>query len=144
MHDKTMSNLGKSAESKDILKFLSPFSTATDTFTPQKIFPSALDCCFYTEGKPYADEILGNEQIIRTFDGTAVDKFIAVCQPKTGNVGNIKQLFENYKDKFIGLKFHPNGAELPADSKLYDSYLDFAAEKGVPCLFHSDRTFDTI
>lgn len=144
MHDKTIAKLGGSAVAGDILKFLSPFSTATDTFIPQKIFPSALDCCFYKEGKPYADEILGNEQIIRTFDGTAIDKFIAVCQPKTGSVENIERLFKNHKDKFIGLKFHPNGAELPADSKLYDSYLDFAAEKGVPCLFHSDRTFDKI
>lgn len=144
MHDKTIENLGKSAVADDILKFLSPFSTATDTFIPQKIFPSALDCCFYDNGKPYASEIIGNEQIIKTFDGTAVDKFIAVCQPKTGTVENIKQLFEKHKDKFIGLKFHPNGAELPADSKLYDSYLDFAAKKGIPCLFHSDRSFDII
>lgn len=144
MHDKTVADLGKSAVAKDILKFLSPFSTATDTFFPQKIFPSALDCCFYKNGQPYANEIVGNEKIIKTFDGTAIDKFIAVCQPKTGAIDNIKQLFEKYKDKFIGLKFHPNGAELPADSILYDSYLDFAAKKGLPCLFHSDRTFDTI
>lgn len=144
MHDKTIENLGKSAVAGDILKFLSPISTATDTFIPKKIFPSALDCCFYNNGNPFANEIIGNEQIIKTFDGTAIDKFIAVCQPKTGTVENIKQLFENHKDKFIGLKFHPNGAELPADSTLYDSYLDFAAKKGIPCLFHSDRTFDTI
>lgn len=144
MHDKSIENLGKSADINKVLKFLSPVNTATDTFIPQKIFPSALDCCFYKDGKPYADEILGNEQIIKAFDGTAVDKFIAVCQPKTGKVENIKQLFKNHKDKFVGLKFHPNGAELPADSKLYDSYLDFATEKGLPCLFHSDRTFDTI
>ncbi len=144
VHDKPFSRLGKNAVADDILKFMTPISVGEDTFIPQKLFPSSLDCCFYTNGKPYANEIVGNEQILKTFDGTIIDKFIAVCQPKTGNVDNIKQLFENHKDKFIGLKFHSNGAELAADSSLYDPYLDFAAKKGLPCLFHSDRTFDTI
>lgn len=143
-HDKSLDRLGKSAVVSEVTKFLKPFSTETDTFIPQKIFPSALDCCLYVLGDPYADEISGNKQIIEAFGGTEVDKFIAVCQPKTGSVKNIKKLFKEYKDKIIGLKFHPNGAELAADDKLYDSYLNFASKKGLPCLFHSDRTFDKV
>ena len=36
-----------------------------------------------------------------------------------------------------GLKFHPQGLMLNADSELYDDYLNLAAEKKLPVLFHS-------
>ena len=144
-HDKPFNKLGLKADSDDILKFLNkPMQSQNtkDTFVVTKMFPSSLDCCFMKQPdiKPYADEIKGNEAILKTFEGTKVKEFLAVCQPKTGSVDNIRQLFKNNPDKFIGLKFHPEGLELEADSELYDSYLQFAKEKNIPCLFHSDRT----
>ncbi len=145
-HDKTMEKRGVGANSSDILKFLNKsFESDGDTFTVTKMFPSALDACFNdkTTGKPYAGEIKGNEAIIKTFEGTNIKKFLAVCQPKSGNVRNIEELFKKHPNKFIGLKFHPEGLELRADSSLYNPYMQFASKYKLPCLFHSDRTFTT-
>lgn len=143
-HDKPIEKLGKSANEQDLLKFTRKnIEIDGDVFVPSKIIPTSLDCCFYKDGKPYAEELNGNEDILKSFSNTSIKNFYATCQPKTGSVENIEKLFEKYPDKFVGLKFHPNGAELEADNLLYDSYLEFAKKKGLPCLFHSDRSVDT-
>lgn len=146
-HDKSFNKQGLLADSSDITKFINKeIKAGEDTLTVTKMFPSALDCCFIDKNKnpqiPYADELKGNENILKTFEGTDVKEFLAVCEPKHGSADNIKNLFSKYPDKFIGLKFHPNGQELEAGSNLYDPYMQFAKENNLPCLFHSDRSFD--
>ncbi len=139
-HDKPLEKMGSNASSFDVLKFMNkPFESNGDTFTVKKMFPSSLDACFYDEltGKPYLDESKGNEAVLKTFENTDVKEFLAVCQPKDGSVENIEKLFKNHPNKFIGLKFHPEGLKLEADSALYDPYLEFAKEHKIPCLFHS-------
>ena len=132
----------RKATSGDTTRFMKEYQIDGDTFVLNKIIPSSTDCLIYQNGKPLADEISGNSKILKTYKNTSVSDFLAVCQPKTGNVENIRQLIEKTPKSFVGLKFHPNLSELPADSALYDSYLEFAKEKKLPCLFHSDRSFD--
>lgn len=132
------------ATSSDATRFMKEYQVDGDTFVLNKIIPSSMNCLVYQNGKPLANEIQGNTDILKTYENTSVSDFLAVCQPKTGSVENIKQLLENNPDKFVGLKFHPQFSELEADSDLYDSYLEFAKEKKLPCLFHSDRTFDMV
>jgi predicted TIM-barrel fold metal-dependent hydrolase len=67
---------------------------------------------------------------------------LAVCQPKTGSIDKIKQLFEENPDKFIGLKFHPDGHELIASDVKYEPYLKFAQKEKLPCLFHCGIGWD--
>ncbi len=143
VHDKDIVT-NEPAKSIDTTKFLKEYQADGDTFVLKQIIPSSSDCLMSEGGKPLADEIVGNSGILKTYENTPVRDFLAVCQPKTGNVENIKKVIDENPNSFVGLKFHPNMSELPADSELYDSYLRFANEKKLPCLFHSDRTFDTI
>ncbi len=143
VHDKDINSKAKSV-SADTTRFLREYQVGGDTFVLKQIIPSSMNCLVHENGKPIADEIVGNNEILKTYKNTPVSEFLAVCQPKTGNVENIRQLIDENPNKFVGLKFHPNMSELPADSELYDDYLSFAKEKKLPCLFHSDRTFDKI
>ena len=143
VHDKDI-DVKTPAKSIDTTKFLKEYQADGDTFVLKQIIPSSADCLLSQDGKPLADEIAGNSKILKTYENTPVCDFLAVCQPKTGNVENIRQLIDENPDKFVGLKFHPNMSELPAESELYDDYLSFAKEKKLPCLFHSDRSFDKV
>ncbi|MCQ2754215.1 MAG: amidohydrolase family protein [bacterium] len=82
------------------------------------------------------DELEGNKEILKIAENNPKIAPLAVCQPKTGSVENIKKLFDENPNKFVGLKFHPDGHEIMATSNLFDPYLMFAQEKNLPCLFH--------
>lgn len=64
-------------------------------------------------------------------------KPLLVCQPNISqNPKIIEKLLKDYEE-FVGLKFHPECMKLPADSSLYDSYLELAEKFNKPCLYHS-------
>jgi len=82
------------------------------------------------------DELSGNMEMLNIAKNNSKIAPLAVCQPKTGSVDNIKKLFKENPNKFIGLKFHPDGHEIIASSELFDPYLKFAQKQKLPCLFH--------
>lgn len=102
-----------------------------------KVIISNLDCIKEENGKPLADELSGNLQLLAECKDNPRAAALAVCQPKTGNVANIKKLFAENPGGFVGLKFHPLNSGLIASNDNYIPYLKFAQEKGLPCLFHS-------
>lgn len=107
----------------------------------EKMIVSNLDCI----GKyDVLDEIEGNKKLIEIAKNNPKISVLAVCQPHitNGDVSKIEQLFKENPNSFVGLKFHPRNMELEADNKLYDDYLNFAKRYKLPCLFHSDKTFD--
>lgn len=64
-------------------------------------------------------------------------KALAVCQVnKTSDTTVIRKLLEE-NPEFIGLKIHPECMKLPANSEMYDKYLELAREFKKPCLYHS-------
>ena len=64
-------------------------------------------------------------------------KPLLVCQPNIPENGeNTRKILEKHPE-FIGLKFHPECMKLPANSDLYNKYLDLAREFKKPCLYHS-------
>ena len=86
------------------------------------------------------DEITSNLDMINKYKEDKFFAVMAVCQPsKTGgSAKNIKKLLKEYPNSICGLKFHPQGLLLNADSSLYDDYLRFAETNKLPCLFHSE------
>jgi len=99
----------------------------------EKMLISNLSCI---EEKGMLDEIAGNMEILDSIKNDSKYIPLAVCQPKTGSVENIKKLFSENPDSFVGLKFHPDGHKIFASDKLFDPYLRFAQSKKLPCLFH--------
>lgn len=85
------------------------------------------------------DEIQANIDMINKHKENPIYEVMAVCQPtKTkGKADNIRKLIKENEGIIAGLKFHPQGLMLNADSELYDDYLNLAAEKKLPVLFHS-------
>lgn len=83
------------------------------------------------------NELDGNKELLKAINGN--DKFIPLisCNPKTGSVENIKKLFNEYKGKFAGLKFHPDAGEYFATDDIVKPYMQFAQEKKLPCVFHT-------
>ncbi len=100
--------------------------------TIEKMFVSDLDVLHSQKG-----EYEGNKAILETFKDSNKYELIASCSPKDGDISNIKRLFEENPNKFIGLKFHPDIQELELSDKKYEPYIKFASEKNLPCLFHS-------
>lgn len=90
------------------------------------------------------DELAGNRQILSMASQNSKIAPIAVCQPNLtgGDAKNIEKLLTENPRKFVGLKFHPKCMELAADSNLYDQYLSLAEKHNLPCLFHTDKTYD--
>lgn len=86
---------------------------------------------------PYHDEISANKKLLKTFKDIKQALLFAVCEPRHGNPKNIKLLLHQNKNKFVGLKFHSEANQVPANSELYDGYLELAKEFDLPCLFHS-------
>lgn len=107
-----------------------------------KVIVSNLDCLKEENGFPLMDEIKGNKTLLDQCKGNPRTAVLAVCQPKTGNVENIKKLFRENPKGFVGLKFHPLTSGLIASDSRYVPYLKFAEEKGIPSLFHSQVNVD--
>ncbi len=103
----------------------------------EKIIVSTLECIKTTpDGNPLMNEIKGNLRLLEECANYPKAFPIAVCQPKTGSVKNIINLFKNHPGKFIGLKFHPDNHKLIASDDKYKPYLKFAQEHNLPCVFH--------
>jgi len=107
----------------------------------EKVIVSNLDCI---NPSIMQDEFVGNSDLLALIKNNPKFEALAVCQPNVtgGDITKIKKLFEKNPSSFVGLKFHPQLMQLPADSFSYDNYLDFAQKHQLPCLFHSDKTYD--
>ena len=107
----------------------------------EKMLVSSADCLGETN---VLDEITGNRKLLEMIAVNKNYAALAVCQPNLtqGDTSKIKSLLNQNPKQFVGLKFHPREMKLPADSLLYDKYLELAQEYNLPCLFHSDQSFD--
>lgn len=107
----------------------------------EKILISNLDCI---GRENVADEFNGNSRLLTLIKGNSKYAPYAVCQPNItrGNISLIKKLFVENPNSFIGLKFHPKEMCLSANNVAYDNYLKFAHKYNLPCLFHSDKSYD--
>ena len=83
------------------------------------------------------NEYEGNKLALETFKNNEKYSLLASCNPKDGEISNIKKLFKDYPSGFVGLKFHSDIQQLDLDNKKYEPYLEFASKKKLPCLFHS-------
>lgn len=83
------------------------------------------------------NEFEGNKLTLETFKNNDKYALLASCNPNEGEISNIKKLFKEYSKGFVGLKFHSDIQQLDLSSKKYEPYLEFASEKKLPCLFHS-------
>ena len=114
--------------------------------TVEKIIISNLDCMVNKSTTDkiefFSDEITGNKKILEICSKNSKFSALATCQPTYGNIDNIKKIFEETPDKFIGLKFHPEQINLAANNPAYEPYMEFAKEKNLPCLFHSGNSYD--
>ena len=117
-----------------------------DTFTKEpikasggdvvdKMLVSSLDCL---SSAGQTDEYSANKKLIDSIKGRPQYAAIASCDPKGGSVENIKRLFDENPNSFLGLKFHPSGGGYFASDKALDPYLKFAQERKLPCLFHCE------
>lgn len=86
---------------------------------------------------PFLDEKEANKKLYKAFSDYPKALLYAVCEPRHGNAQNIREILTKYKKKFVGLKFHPEANQVPANSELYDPYMKLAKEFDLPCLFHS-------
>ena len=82
------------------------------------------------------EEFEGNKMLLNTFKNDNNYSLIASCNPKNGKVDNIKRLFNEYPNNFLGLKFHPDIQQLELSDYRYNAYMEFASQKQLPCLFH--------
>ena len=82
-------------------------------------------------------EFEGNKNLAEMLKGNKNYTLLASCNPKTGDVKNIKQLFKKYPNEFMGLKFHSDIQQLALSDKKYEPYMEFATKNNLPCLFHS-------
>lgn len=99
--------------------------------TVEKILVSDIDVLHGVKS-----EYQGNTETKKLFENDTHYELFASCNPKNGNVENIKKLYREHS--FIGLKFHPQIQELELSSSKYTPYLEFANEHKIPCLFHSE------
>ena len=115
--------------------------------TVEKVIVSNLDAMVHKKNENGVIEFLSNEidankKLLEVAKNNPKIAAIATCQPRYGNVDNIKKLFEENPNKFIGLKFHPEQLGIAADNEAFKPYMKFAQEKKLPCIFHSGNTFD--
>lgn len=98
--------------------------------------------CLGKEG--ILDELTGNRQLLSWVSENSKFAPLAVCQPNLtgGDVASMELLLKENPNKFAGFKFHPKCMELPANDASYDNYLNLAEKYNMPCLFHTDKTFD--
>lgn len=135
---------GKWGESNFGVEALDSFikTPLTNGDTVEKMIVSNLDCI---DNNGILDEISGNKKLLQMIDKNPAYAPLAVCQPNltNGDSAHIETLLKENPKKFVGFKFHPKSMKLNADSNLYDKYLEIASKHNLPCLFHSDKTFDT-
>lgn len=110
--------------------------------TIETVIVSNLDCMTRKDGGFYSDETVGNKRLLELAAKNPKIAPLATCQPGYGDVENIRKLVKENPGKFVGLKFHPEQLNIPANDCRYNAYMDFAKEMKLPCLFHSARTFD--
>lgn len=101
--------------------------------TIEKMIVSNLSCI---EKNGMKNELEGNLEMLDIAQINHKIAPLAVCQPRTGSIQNIRKLFNENPGKFVGLKFHPDGHEIMATDDLFTPYLKFAQQKKLPCLFH--------
>jgi len=133
------------------------YTSGIDTFTKQslpngdnieKVVVSNLDCMVHTNKedeciKFLSDELDGNRKLLELAKNNSEIIPLATCQPGYGSVENIKILLAENPKKFAGFKFHPEQLNIPADSELYNPYIELAQKEKMPCLFHSGLTYDS-
>lgn len=100
--------------------------------TVEKMIVSDLDVLHSKKG-----EYEGNKAALELFKNNDKYALLASCNPKDGNIKNIKKLFKEFPDEFKGLKFHSAIQNLELSDKKYDTYMKFASKNNLPCLFHS-------
>lgn len=88
--------------------------------------------------QPYLDEVEANKEVYLAFKDNPSAFLYAICNPLHGSAENIRTFLKQHRKKFVGLKFHPQMTQLPANSNLYDDYMVMAKEFDIPCLFHCD------
>jgi len=86
---------------------------------------------------PFLPEKEANEELIRTFSHFPQAVLLAVCEPRHGSPRALEYLLKKHPGKFAGLKFHSEANRIPANSELYDGYMEIAKKHDLPCLFHS-------
>ncbi len=88
------------------------------------------------------DEFIGNSDTKNALEGDSDYAVLASCNPANGNIENIKKLFQENPNSFVGLKFHPTFQQIsPLDSQ-YEPYYKFAEKYKLPCLFHTAVNVD--
>ncbi len=100
--------------------------------TVEKMIVSDLDVLHSVKG-----EYEGNKAALELFKNNDKYAVLASCNPKEGDVKNIKKLFKDYPNDFVGLKFHSDIQQLDLSNKKYEPYMKFASKNNLPCLFHS-------
>ena len=87
-------------------------------------------------------EIKGNLEMLEFASKNPKIGALAVCEPQIGSVNNMRKLFSEHPNKFIGLKFHPDCHQIMANDNRVIPYLKFAQEKKLPCVFHCGIPWD--
>ena len=63
------------------------------------------------------NEYEGNKLALETFKNNEKYSLLASCNPKDGEISNIKKLFKDYPSGFVGLKFHSDIQQLDLANK---------------------------
>lgn len=92
--------------------------------------------------KGLVNEYDGNKNALQSFNNDKSYAFFASCSPKNGNVQNIQKLMNEFPDRFVGLKFHPNDNKLPVTDSKYEPYFEYANRNKIPCMFHTQVPVD--
>lgn len=115
--------------------------TDLDTFTKSKLpnkdtiekfIVSDIDVLHGKKG-----EYTGNKKALNLLKNDEHFVMLASCNPIAGCIENILKLFIEFKDLFVGLKFHPEIQKIEPSNEKYKPYFDFASRKNLPCLFHT-------
>ena len=108
--------------------------------TVEKMLVSSLECI----NDKLIDEYTGNKQLLSDISVNPKLTPIAVAKPDStcGKVNLLEKLFNEFPNRFVGLKFHPESIGISANSTVYDNYITFADRYSIPCLFHSAATYD--
>lgn len=100
--------------------------------TVEKMIVSDLDVLHSAKS-----EYEGNKAALELFKNNEKYALLASCSPTDGDVKNIKKLFKENHDSFVGLKFHSDIQKLVLSDPKYEPYMKFASKHKLPCLFHS-------
>lgn len=98
----------------------------------EKIIVSDIDVLHGNKG-----ELKGNTDIFNLLKEDSHYSILISCNPKDGNINEIKQVYKEQSEKFVGLKFHPKFQNLAISDPKYQPYFEFAEKNNLPCLFHT-------